>query len=69
MLLESVHPAVRREAFEALYKVYGQFRRTLASTLASQVKVHNFVAQAHHYPDARTQHLLPIRFRRRFTIL
>ncbi|KZT91031.1 Oligoendopeptidase F [Lactiplantibacillus plantarum] len=54
VLLESVHPAVRREAFEALYKVYGQFRRTLASTLASQVKVHNFIATAHHYPDART---------------
>ena len=54
VLLESVQPAVRRQAFEALYKVYGQFRRTLASTLASQVKVHNFVAQAHHYPDART---------------
>ncbi|RRK11547.1 oligoendopeptidase F [Lactiplantibacillus garii] len=54
VLLESVQPAVRRQAFEALYKVYGQFRRTLASTLASQVKVHNFVAQSHHYPDART---------------
>ncbi|MFB9769470.1 oligoendopeptidase F [Lactiplantibacillus modestisalitolerans] len=54
VLLESVHPAVRRQAFEALYRVYGQFRRTLASTLASQVKVHNFVAQTHHYPDARS---------------
>jgi len=54
VLLESVEPAVRREAFEALYQVYSQFRRTLASTLASQVKVHNFEAQAHHYADART---------------
>ncbi|AVK60679.1 oligoendopeptidase F [Lactobacillus sp. CBA3605] len=54
VLLESVNPAVRREAFTALYQVYSQFRRTLATTLASQVKVHNFVAQAHHYPDART---------------
>ncbi|AVK63286.1 oligoendopeptidase F [Lactobacillus sp. CBA3606] len=54
VLLESVKPAVRREAFTALYQVYSQFRRTLATTLASQVKVHNFVAQAHHYPDART---------------
>lgn len=54
VLLESTKPAVRREAFEALYQVYGQFRRTLASTLAGQVKVHNFSAQVHHYPDART---------------
>lgn len=54
VLLQSVQPAVRRQAFEALYSVYGQFRRTLASTLASQVKVHNFVAAAHHYPDARS---------------
>ncbi|MFC6180077.1 oligoendopeptidase F [Lactiplantibacillus daowaiensis] len=54
VLLESVDPATRRTAFKALYSVYTQFRRTLASTLASQVKVHNFVAQAHHYPDART---------------
>ena len=54
VLLESVEPAVRREAFEALYQVYSQFRRTLASTLASQVKVHNFEAQAHRYADART---------------
>ncbi|VDG20793.1 oligoendopeptidase F [Lactobacillus sp.] [Lactiplantibacillus mudanjiangensis] len=54
VLLESVDPATRRTAFKALYQVYAQFRRTLASTLASQVKVHNFVATAHHYPDART---------------
>lgn len=54
VLLASVKPAVRREAFTALYQVYSQFRRTLASTLASQVKVHNFEAQVHHYPDART---------------
>jgi len=54
VLLESVDPAVRRDAFTALYRVYTQFRRTLASTLAGQVKVHNFDAQVHHYPDART---------------
>ncbi|WP_048000049.1 oligoendopeptidase F [Lactiplantibacillus herbarum] len=53
VLLQSVQPAVRREAFMALYQVYSQFRRTLASTLAGQVKVHNFVAQAHHYPTAQ----------------
>lgn len=53
VLLQSVHPAVRREAFTALYQVYSQFRRTLASTLAGQVKVHNFVAQEHHYPNAQ----------------
>ncbi|BDZ31188.1 oligoendopeptidase F [Lactiplantibacillus sp. WILCCON 0030] len=54
VLLASVKPAVRREAFSALYQVYSQFRRTLASTLASQVKADNFDAQAHHYADART---------------
>ena len=53
VLIQAVKPEVRQQAFEALYQVYHQFRRTLASTLASQVKVHNFNAQAHHYPDAR----------------
>ncbi|ETY73894.1 oligoendopeptidase F [Lactiplantibacillus fabifermentans] len=53
VLIQSVKPEVRQQAFKALYQVYHQFRRTLASTLASQVKVHNFNAQAHHYPDAR----------------
>ncbi|MDA5388105.1 oligoendopeptidase F [Loigolactobacillus backii] len=52
-LIESTDQAVRQNAFKQLYKVYNQFRNTLASTLITNVKMHNFRAQAHHYPSAR----------------
>lgn len=52
-LIESTDRAVRQNAFKQLYKVYGQFRNTLASTLANVVKMHNYQAQVHHYPSAR----------------
>ncbi|MCH4123086.1 MAG: oligoendopeptidase F [Levilactobacillus sp.] len=53
VLLESTTPAVREQAFKALYSVYQQFRHTFASTLASEVKTHNFNAQIRHYDSAR----------------
>ncbi|WP_203637234.1 oligoendopeptidase F [Levilactobacillus wangkuiensis] len=53
VLLESTTPAVREQAFKALYSVYQQFRHTFASTLASEVKTHNFNADVRHYASAR----------------
>lgn len=54
-LIESTDQAVRKEAFEALYQVYGQFQNTLATTLSGEVKGHNYMAQTHHYKDARAR--------------
>ncbi|WP_211088990.1 oligoendopeptidase F [Levilactobacillus tujiorum] len=53
VLLQSTQPQVREQAFKALYSVYQQFRHTFASTLASEVKTHNFNAQVRHYGSAR----------------
>ncbi|MGX6978086.1 oligoendopeptidase F [Vagococcus elongatus] len=52
-LMESVDPKVREEAFKGLYSVYEQFQHTMASTLSSDVKVHNFRANVRNYPSAR----------------
>ena len=53
VLLESTDRSVREQAFKKLYEVYGQFQNTLASTLLSHVKVHNYSAQIRHYENAR----------------
>ncbi|MCZ2491821.1 oligoendopeptidase F [Dellaglioa carnosa] len=53
ILLESTDRSVREQAFKKLYEVYGQFQNTLASTLSSHVKVHNYSAQIRHYENAR----------------
>ncbi|AKP65493.1 oligoendopeptidase F [Levilactobacillus koreensis JCM 16448] len=53
VLLQSTTPSVRKQAFEALYSVYQQFRHTFASTLSSEVKTHNFGAEVRHYGSAR----------------
>ncbi|WP_143463982.1 oligoendopeptidase F [Levilactobacillus enshiensis] len=53
VLLQSTTPSVRKQAFEALYSVYQQFRHTFASTLSSEVKTHNFDAEIRHYGSAR----------------
>lgn len=52
-LLQSTEQSVRKEAFEQLYAVYEQFKNTFATTLAGEVKVHNFKAQIRGYKDAR----------------
>lgn len=52
-LIESTDRQVRKQAFQELYRVYGQFRNTLASTLAAHVKMHNYQARVHHYDSAR----------------
>ncbi|UQS83082.1 oligoendopeptidase F [Bombilactobacillus thymidiniphilus] len=53
ILLESSAPEVRKQAFAALYQVYGQFKNTLASSLAGEVKKNNYYAKVHHYASAR----------------
>lgn len=51
-LLQSRDRKVRKEAFEAMYTTYGAIKNTLASTLASTVKYHNFNAEVRDYPSA-----------------
>lgn len=53
VLMESTDRKVREQAFKKLYEVYGQFQNTLASTLSSHVKVHNYRAELRHYKNAR----------------
>lgn len=56
-LMESTDRSVRAAAFKGLYKVYKQFRNTLASTLGSHVKMHNYKAKIRNYPSARAASL------------
>ncbi|PQD95407.1 oligoendopeptidase F [Pradoshia eiseniae] len=51
--LESADRRVRKEAFEAMYKTYGQYKNTFASTLAGTVKKDNFYAKVRNYSNAR----------------
>ena len=43
---------VRQDAFNAMYDTYGAWRNTLASTLSSNVKLHNYLARTRHFPSA-----------------
>lgn len=52
-LLESKNRAVRKEAFEALYEVYGGLKNTFASTFQTNVKKNNYLANTHKYHSAR----------------
>lgn len=51
--LESEDRRVREDAFKAVYKTYGKFQNTFASTLAGTVKKDNFNAKVRHYNSAR----------------
>lgn len=53
-LLQSQDRRVRKDAFEGYYSTYQQYRNTYATTLASQVKYHNFAAKVRKFPQART---------------
>lgn len=50
--MESDNRAVRKEAFEALYSVYEQFKNTAAATLNAQVKQLQFFASARKYESS-----------------
>lgn len=52
-LMESTDRTVRKNAFEALYSVYQQFKNTFAQTLSTHVKVHNYKAKVRGYDSAR----------------
>ncbi|MED1202524.1 oligoendopeptidase F [Heyndrickxia acidicola] len=51
--LESKDQRVRKEAFEKVYKTYGDFRNTFSSTLGGQVKRDNFNARVRNFKSAR----------------
>jgi oligoendopeptidase F len=51
--LESEDPRVREDAFKAVYKTYGDFKNTFASTLSGTVKKDNFSAKVRNYESAR----------------
>lgn len=42
LYLESRDPRVRREAFASMYKAFGQFRNTCATTLGNAIRVNTF---------------------------
>ncbi|HQN79742.1 MAG TPA: oligoendopeptidase F [Kiritimatiellia bacterium] len=50
--LEHGDRGVRRAAFETLLTTYGQWKNTLASTLAATVKAHVYLAEVRHFPSA-----------------
>jgi len=52
-LLQSPDGALRRSAFETLYKGYKAWRNTLAATLGATVKEHVVDARVRGYPSAR----------------
>ncbi|EXJ22886.1 Oligoendopeptidase F [Alkalibacterium sp. AK22] len=52
-LMESTDRSVREQAFKKMYAVYKDFKNTFASTLASTVKNHNYLAKVHNYSSAR----------------
>lgn len=51
--LESKDRRVREDAFKAMYKTYGKFINTFASTLSGNVKKDNFYAKVRNYDSAR----------------
>src|SRR4051794_11128055 len=51
--LESADQRVRHDAFKAVYKTYGAFKNTFASTLSGNVKKDNFNARIRKYDSAR----------------
>nr|WP_036784883.1 oligoendopeptidase F [Pontibacillus chungwhensis] len=51
--LKSKDRSVRKQAFEAMYDTYGDFKNTFSSTLSGVVKKHNFNAKVRNYDSAR----------------
>lgn len=52
--IESYDRRVRKAAFSGMYQAYGNYQNTFAQTLAGQIKEDNYLAQVHHYADARS---------------
>lgn len=51
--MESNNQRVRKDAFEAVYRTYDQFKNTFANTLNGAVKRNNFIARVRNYSSAR----------------
>ncbi|WP_040929334.1 oligoendopeptidase F [Nosocomiicoccus massiliensis] len=56
-LLKSSDRALRKSAYETLYKKYGEYENTLAQTLSGEVDSHVFTAEARGYKSSRDQAL------------
>ncbi len=52
VFMESADREVRKNAFEAMYNTYGGINNTLATTLASRIRVNMFYAQARNYQSS-----------------
>lgn len=52
-LLESTDRRVRKDTFEGFYSVYKQFENTLAQTLTTEIKTHNYYAKVRGFESAR----------------
>ena len=50
-LMQSYDRVLRKDAFDSLYSVYGQFRNTSAATLSAQLKQLLFFANVRKYPS------------------
>ncbi len=44
---------LRESAFRTYYSTYNEFKNTLSTTLAGQIKKNNFIAEVHHFDSAR----------------
>lgn len=51
--MESKNRNVRHDAFKAMYQTYGDLQNTFASTLSTNIKSHNFMADVRHFNSAR----------------
>lgn len=56
-LLSNPDRRIRRDAFQALYRVYGQFQNTLAAAFGANVKQAVFYARARGYASSRQYYL------------
>ena len=52
VLLQKTDRSLRRSAFNSMYDTIGSFRNTLACTLSSNVKLHNYMAETRHFDSA-----------------
>lgn len=56
-LMENQDRRIRRDAFQGLYRVYGQYSNTLAAAFSSHVKQAVFYARARKYASSREYYL------------
>ncbi|QNO14521.1 oligoendopeptidase F [Alkalicella caledoniensis] len=57
--LTSNNRRVRKEAYEAMYTTFGQYKNTIASTLGTRIKGNIFYSKARNYESALKQELHP----------